>query len=218
MKYYKQLGIILAGGVLAVGISATWAYFSDRNDIANPFHTSNSAIDMIENYNPAETVLPGETVEKEPYFVNQGSTDLVLRLKMDTYWIDQNGNRKDDLGGAYIFGGLQPEEDDYVTLYLPDGWDDDWVQIEDYYYYKHILPGKEEGVQNTTSNFLDHLTLSPEVSNDEHAADYSGCKFIVDFHAEAVPADELAIEVADWDLTQTDADGLLDWAELLPES
>lgn len=210
MKLYKRLAVILAGSVMAVGFSSTWAYYSDTQSILNPFHTTNSSIDMIEDFNPAETILPGETVDKKPYFVNTGDTELVLRLKMDTYWVDKETDRKAE--------NLKTE---MVTLNYPEGFANDWVEIpkdSGTYYYTHILEGKGED-KSKTSNFLDSLTLKPEVSNDAHAADYSTGRFIVDFNAEAVQADAASLAVSNWGLTQS-KEGVdsLNWKDLLPTS
>ena len=55
--------------------------------------------------------------------------------------------------------------------------------------------------------------------NDDHAADYSKGKFIVDFNAEAVPADEASLAVSGWGLTQsTEETNQLEWKNLLPIS
>lgn len=210
MKLYKRLAVILAGSAMAVGFSSTWAYYSDTQSIVNPFHTTNSSIDMIEDFNPAETILPGETVDKKPYFVNTGDTELVLRLKMDTYWMDKTTDHKAE--------NLKTE---MVTLEFPKGFANDWVEIparSGTYYYTHILNGQgKEGSE--TSYFLESLTLNPEVSNDDHAADYSKGKFIVDFNAEAVPADEASLAVSGWGLTQsTEETNQLEWKNLLPIS
>lgn len=210
MKLYKRLAVILAGSAMAVGFSSTWAYYSDTQSIVNPFHTTNSSIDMIEDFNPAETILPGETVDKKPYFVNTGDTELVLRLKRDTYWVDKATNQKKD--------NLTTE---MVTLNYPEGFANDWVEIpkdSGTYYYTHILEGKGED-KSKTSNFLDSLTLKPEVSNDAHAADYSKGRFIVDFNAEAVQADAASLAVSNWGLTQfTERVDSLNWKDLLPKS
>lgn len=210
MKLYKRLAVILAGSAMAVGFSSTWAYYSDTQSIVNPFHTTNSSIDMIEDFNPAETILPGETVDKKPYFVNTGDTELVLRLKMDTYWMGKATDQKAE--------NLKTE---MVTLNYPDGFDDDWVEIPEgsgTYYYAHILEGKGKD-KSKTSNFLDSLTLNPEVSNDAHAADYSTGRFIVDFNAEAVQADAASLAVSNWELTQlTSGAKRLEWKNLLPTS
>lgn len=211
MKLYKRLAVILAGSAMAVGFSSTWAYYSDTQSIVNPFHTTNSSIDMIEDFNPAETILPGETVDKKPYFVNTGDTELVLRLKMDTYWVDKGtGNKTSELST------------DMVELKHPQEFKRDWVEIttngETYYYYVQTLKGTgEDGSQ--TSNFLDSLTLKPEASNDNHAADYSKGRFIVDFNVEAIPADADSLKVSDWGLTQSTVGAdKLEWENLLPTS
>ncbi len=210
MKLYKRLAVILAGSAMAVGFSSTWAYYSDTQSIVNPFHTTNSSIDMVEDFNPADTILPGETVDKKPYFVNTGDTELVLRLEMDTYWMDKTTEQEAE--------NLKTE---MVTLNYPDGFDNDWVEIPEdsgTYYYAYILEGKGED-KSKTSNFLDSLTLNPEVSNDAHAADYSTGRFIVDFNAEAVQADAASLAVSNWGLTQSEVGAdKLEWENLLPTS
>lgn len=210
MKLYKRLAVILAGSAMAVGFSSTWAYYSDTQSIVNPFHTTNSSIDMVEDFNPADTILPGETVDKKPYFVNTGDTELVLRLKMDTYWMDKTTEQEAE--------NLKTE---MVTLNYPDGFDNDWVEIPENsgtYYYAYILEGKGED-KSKTSNFLDSLTLNPEVSNDDHAANYSTGRFIVDFNAEAVQADAASLAVSNWGLTQSEVGAeQLEWNNLLPTS
>lgn len=205
MKLYGKLGIILAGCVLSIGISSTWAYYSDTESVVNPFHTTNSALDMVEDFNPAETMLPGETVDKKPYFVNTGDMELVLRLKMDTYWKAQDGQMHRE---------LDPRE---VTLHYPEDFNQNWIQIGGYYYYIYKLEGQGEA-GSKTPYFLDSLTLSPEVSNDGHVLDYSRCQFIVEFDAEAVPADAASVEVAGWGLTEkTPGAERLEWKDLLPD-
>ena len=210
MKLYKRLAVILAGSAMAVGFSSTWAYYSDTQSIVNPFHTTNSSIDMIEDFNQAETILPGETVDKKPYFVNTGDTELVLRLEMDTYWMDKTTEHEAE--------NLKTE---MVTLNYPDSFDGDWVEIPEgsgTYYYTHILEGKGKD-KSKTSNFLDSLTLKPEVSNDAHAANYSTGRFIVDFNAEAVQADAVSLAVSNWGLTQSEVGAdKLEWRNLLPTS
>lgn len=210
MKLYKRLAVILAGSVMAVGFSSTWAYYSDSQSIVNPFDTANSSIDLIEDFNPADTILPGETVDKKPYFVNTGDMDLVLRLEMNTYWEDkETGSRLDHLST------------DMVQLNYPQDFSENWVEIpkgKGIYYYTHILAGEgKEG--STTPYFLESLTLSPEVSNDTHADDYSKGEFIVDFNAEAVSADEASLAVSGWGLTPLmPGVSQLDWNNLLPIS
>ena len=86
MKLYGKLGIILAGCVLSIGISSTWAYYSDTESVVNPFHTTNSALDMVEDFNPAETMLPGETVDKKPSFPTRRSPDLILSIQEAQTW------------------------------------------------------------------------------------------------------------------------------------
>ena len=142
--------------------------------------------------------------------MNTGDTELVLRLEMDTYWMDKTTEHEAE--------NLKTE---MVTLNYPDSFDGDWVEIPEgsgTYYYTHILEGKGKD-KSKTSNFLDSLTLKPEVSNDAHAANYSTGRFIVDFNAEAVQADAVSLAVSNWGLTQSEVGAdKLEWRNLLPTS
>lgn len=180
MKWYGKLGIVLAGGICAVGISSTWAVYSDRVTIPNKLSTGETAVAISENFDPRSTFLPGETVVKEPYFINTGTVDLALRVQVEEKW-KTSGKENEEL------------ETDKVKKGWTDSWETDWVEGNDgQYYYKKILKGKAK-----TDKILKSVTLSSEVSNDSHEPDYSGAEYYLSFQAEAVPASQVS-EAAGW--------------------
>lgn len=180
MKWYGKLGIVLAGGICAVGISSTWAVYHDTTTIPNKLSTGETAVAISENFDPRSTFLPGETVVKEPYFINTGTVDLALRVQVKEKW-KVIGDERENL------------ETEKVTKNWTESWKNDWVEGDNgQYYYKKILKGKAK-----TDKILKSVTLSSEVSNDSHEPDYSGAEYYLSFQAEAVPASQVS-EVADW--------------------
>lgn len=185
-KIHKKLVAAMVGFFCLTTIGTSMASYTNRINITNPFNTSGpSSAVMLENFNPDSTFLPGETVEKQPYFKNTGEADLLLRVEVTAVWKNNDGS---------VFVPGDPFSDsDKVTKSWTDSWKNEWVQIGNYYYYNEILkkPG-EAG--DTTPIILEKLQLSAEVSNDKHDADYSSRVYELSFDAEAVPADRVSAE------------------------
>lgn len=180
MKWYGKLGIVLAGGICAVGISSTWAVYHDSTTIPNKLSTGETAVAISENFDPRSTFLPGETVVKEPYFINTGTVDLALRVQVKEEW-KVIGDERENL------------ETENVLKEWTDSWENDWVKgAEGQYYYKKILKSKAK-----TDKILNSVTLSSDVSNDFHEPDYSGAQYYLSFEAEAVPASQVS-GYGDW--------------------
>lgn len=202
MKWYKKLGIALAGGICAVGISTTWATYQETAIIHNVLSTKQTGILLAEDFSQFSTFLPGETIEKEPYFVNTGQRDMLLRVPKDfsREWSDGSGN-------------LLAEK---VVIDWSDFWREDWFLSGNYYYYKKKLqPGAK------TPPIMEFLKLSEEISNDGHdGADYSGKEFNLTIEAEAIPADAVSVHTA-WgeDLSESDLEDIdnCNWKDLLSE-
>ena len=68
-----KLAVILAAFVLLTGIGGSWASYSNTVQIRNPLATEKSGVELVENFNPNSTFLPGETVEKKPFSGTQAS-------------------------------------------------------------------------------------------------------------------------------------------------
>ena len=61
---------------------------------------------------------------------------------------------------------------------------------------------------------MDSLTLSKDVSNDGHEADYSNAEYEITIEAEAVPADKTSAALWAEDLKDADLSGC-EWSGLL---
>ena len=200
MKWYKKLGIALAGGICAVGISTTWATYQETAIIHNVLSTKQTGILLAEDFSQFSTFLPGETIEKKPYFVNTGQRDMLLRVpeKFLAKWEDE---------------GLSSSK---VTINPSEAWTEDWFQVRDYYYYKKKIPPQQK-----TEPIMESVTLATDISNDGHDGDdYSGKEFNLTIEAEAIPADAVSVHAA-WgnDLSKADLENVTDceWKDLLSE-
>lgn len=229
MKLYKKLAFVLAGCIASVGISSTWAAYAEQHVKVNPFYTAaSSALSLPEAFNPLSTLLPGETVEKKAYFKNTGGVDLVLRMKVEEYWGDGEGNplpEEDPLPDTKMVEKKTSApilyDGEIKNLQNDAEKKTDWVRIGEYFYYSHILKKNgEEG--DRTPYFLETIKLKEEASNDEHngAFDYSGRTYVINFQGEAVQADKVSIATSDWNGLSKATEGarLLDWYDYLPET
>ena len=200
-----KLAVILAAFVLLTGIGGSWASYSNTVQIRNPLATEKSGVELVENFNPNSTFLPGETVEKKPFFRNTGELDLILRVKVLENWKDSQGNPVT----------TNPPDTEKVSKNWTDSWKTDWFLVGDYYYYKHVL--KKSGSEGSvTEDILKSLTLSPEVSNDHHDYDYSSLVYELKFTSDAVPADSLSLESWNGQINGENTKGIaFDWKGLL---
>lgn len=207
-KIHKKLVALLAGVICLAGFGTTWAHYTNVITIKNPFSTSKSSAVLVENFHPDSTFLPGETVDKQPYFENTGDMDLVLRVKVTEGW--------KDAAGKPLAINPAPSVDAVEKLWT-DSWSGDWVKGSgntDYYYYKHILnrSGDSNG-KDKTPIILQGLKLSNEISNDTHDIDYSNLTYYLNFEAEAVPNDK--VSVSEWKTDIGASAAHLDWGELV---
>lgn len=218
---------LTALAVLVLSFGASWAYYSGAMTMENPFHMGSSGAAMVENFDPSSSFLPGETAVKEIAFQNTGKMDLFLRVEVPPKegWF-QRGEKKEELLTGYV------EKNWAKGVWIPEGFEgelsiekyqedevetDLWTKAypaengKAYRYYKKILPAGQ-----TTEIILESIRLSPQVSNDRHAPDYSGKTYRLDFRAEAVPveADGSGLGVqAEWGMTVSEAeDGTLSWS------
>lgn len=150
MKNKKVLIIIL---LLAIGsiISYTFSYFSDSTDLLNVFKTNKYKTELIENFVSPNNWLPGNTIQKKVYVDNNGDIDVAVRVSIEEEWIASNGTK---------LSGIQ-NGNKAAIINFPN---DDWIKIDDYYYYKYKLLGHSK-----TSNFIDSVTFNSKIEAD------SGC-------------------------------------------
>ncbi|WP_125143298.1 BsaA family SipW-dependent biofilm matrix protein [Clostridium transplantifaecale] len=210
-KSHKKIVALLAGFLCLAAVGTSMASYTNMITIKNPFSTEGpSGVILAENFNPDSTFLPGETVQKQPYFKNTGDVDLIVRVQVKERWKDGEGKTVSDENNP------DAPNVDAVTKSWTDSWKNDWVEIGSYYYYKHILT-KADGAHAKTPVILSELKLSNQISNDAHGINYSGLVYELNFDAEAVPADKLSVAVWQDELNVGSAQQVssLDWSNLL---
>ncbi len=217
-KALKKIGIVSLAclAVIAGSFGATWAYYSDGQSLENPLTTPHSGAAVVEEFDPDSSFLPGETVPKKVAFQNTGDMDLYLRVKIppaEGWFTPSQG------GPAQENQKLRTDQviKEWTEYWGAEdtgngGWADgtEWVTVGEYRYYKKVLPKGE-----TTNNILESIKLSPEVSNDRHAANYSDQIYKLTFDAEAVPVydDGQSGVEEEWNIKVTKgADGSLTWS------
>lgn len=194
-KTSRKLNIILILSSLLVlmAIGGTAAYYSASMSMENRISVGNQTqtYSLVEKFKMTDKWLPGETIEKKPYFWNQGTDGVYLRLKFTGEW--DNGN-------------LDPG---YVKLNYPSYFSDDWIDKDDgYYYYKKILNSS-----NKTNPILDSLTFKPEATNDGNGNDYSGRTYTLIVNVDYYEASAGPDTVADlWGKTPSESDGVVTWS------
>lgn len=208
-KSHKKIVAVLTGFLCLAAVGTSMASYTNTVTIKNPFSTEGpSGVILAENFNPDSTFLPGETVQKQPYFKNTGDVDLILRVKVNERWKDDKGNTVSDKG--------DPNAPDVntVTKSWTNSWENDWVQIGGYFYYKRILT-KAEGAHAITPVILSEVKLSNGISNDAHGTNYSGLVYELNFDSEAVPADKISAAVWQEEIGNAPQINNLDWKHLL---
>lgn len=208
MKLYKRLGIALIGGICAVSISSTWAVYTDTNTIKNQLSTKHTAVMLKEDFAQFSSFLPGETVTKKPYFENTGARDMLIRVPIELAetWRPEEGS-EEQLDKEKVIKNW--------SQYWVNGKASEWFAGKKYYYYNKILT--KQGTKDSKTNpIMDSLTLSTDISNDGHEADYSNAEYEITIEAEAVPADKTSAALWAEDLQDVNLSNAgCEWSELL---
>ena len=201
---------ILLGCILLVLLTGfmdiTLAFFTSSDKLDNKLRTVGSEVYLLELFHPDDLWLPGETKDKVVSFGNWQKTDQVIRFKVKTEWIDEDG-----FPWAYT-GNYTP--DPIVinwTEEISGGTKATWIKIGDYYYYKKVLL-QREGVHPTElPPVMESVTFSDELSNDNsHSEDFSNktCRLYVEMETLNVNPD---ITAEAWNVTFTQEGTFLKW-------
>lgn len=126
MKNKKVIACLVAAGLtVCIGAGATLAYLQDETStITNTFTIGDVEIDLDEpQWNPeeAEDMVPGATVDKDPYVTNVGQTEAFIGIRVDGI-------------EAMVTKGFVVGELDGGKLTLTEGnvfeWDDDFTLVD----------------------------------------------------------------------------------------
>lgn len=182
MKKMRRRKWLFGAGLLALLMTGSiFAYFSASDSLENQFYTAEAKIFLNETFNPKDEWLPGEEKQKEVRFGNEGSIAAVLRIKFTRSLTMQNGTEEKDT--------------DKIQLKFADGFQTEWEQHGEWYYYKKVLEPSA-----MTDITLRSVTISDTLGNDEHqiTKDYSASVFDVQVEGELLQA-SLASKSAVWE-------------------
>ena len=183
---------LLVGLNLVIG---TFTYFNDEGAAENYLPVGKLLVDLVDVFENGKLTLPGDTVSKDVSMKNNGTVDAVVRIKLSPSWDPASDSQSN------------PLLTDAVAITFGPTFAADWTLIGGWYYYNKILKPDE-----TTSLLVDALKLQA-VSNDLHAADYSGATFKLNILSESLQAASAAAEDT-WNTTFTINGNALEWVEI----
>lgn len=167
MKKRNTLALIGLLVVLAVG--TTFAYWNQTATIDNPFDTNKYGSTIVEDFKPSEGEdwQPGMEVNKDVFVKNEGTTDLIVRAKLDETWTrkgedDPYKTNKAETDDVYIFSQPYSEDGetavDRTVVNKTFSSSTNWVKGSNgWYYYKEHLAGGA-----TTDKWLDAVELADD--------------------------------------------------------
>ena len=174
--------------VLLLAFSAfqtTLAAFKVVNESVHEIDMANVKARIIEQYEPASGVYPGNTVDKVVNVSNTGNSDCVVRVAVEKAWGESRG---DD--GKLIADGAY-STDNILIEYNTEYWLYD--NTDGYFYYKGVLkPG-----ETTLKPLFKEFTVDSNTGNE-----YKGLQADIAIKMECVQAAANGISV--WDKSLDD--------------
>lgn len=181
MRNKKLITMVASLALVAVvGIGATLAYFTDRDEATNVITMGHVDIDLEEPNFPGgpeggeiENVVPGDEITKDPTVtVQEGSEDAYIRVKLNIVSDDV------DFPAEYLAQLLAKNADGtYKYLNIDTTV---WAEADGYFYYNQVVKAGQQVV------LFDTVTIPAEWNNT--VADKS---FKIEITAEAIQADNV---------------------------
>lgn len=134
------LGILLTGGMVTA-----YAYLSDKDQIANRITPGDSNIEIVEEFDPPESLKPGDVFTKTVEIRNLGKSACFIRCRL-------------------VF-----DREDLLPYLIMDTDTDNWcLEPDGYYYYQTAV---KEGA--CTSRLLRQITVKEEMPEELLKEDFS---------------------------------------------
>ena len=143
------IACLISVGVMGAAFGGTWAYYSDTLSLTNPLRTSNTSVSMVEDFDPTEPFLPGESVKKVVSFQNDGEMDVFLRVQVPPveWWQDnETGSKNKNLS----------------TSRAIKNWSDAWTMVQE------VINDKIYKYQVNTDSEEKLLLFEKKDENDEN--------------------------------------------------
>ena len=191
---------------IITAIGTTLAFYSGGGDLKNNLGTKESSVYLEEKFSPDDNWLPGETKQKEVKFGNDGESDQVIRFKVELQWLNKNDNEWTPVSPS-------DPDDELVTINyntsLAANWDNSFLGIDGWYYYKKVLPIGQE-----TAVVMDTVTFSSELANainDEYPDDFTSTTYRIIVYMEGVDVNT-GITKTTWGKIFAENGGNLTWS------
>lgn len=192
---WLHLALILCLMAVFTFVLGAFAYFGEAEEAENYLPPAVLKVDLIDVFENNRLTLPGDTLNKDVSMKNNGNLDAVVRIRLSPAWTPAQDAQ------------AKPLLPDAVAVTFGPAFATDWTLLGGWYYYNKVLkPGE------TTSLLVDALKLQA-VSNDLHAADYSGASYNLNILSESLQAKPAAAEDT-WNVTYTLNGEMLEWAAI----
>lgn len=152
-------------------VAGTFAYFTVEKKTDSGLSTAKVAGTIVETYQQAQkNIQPGDTVQKIVHVRNDGTADMLVRIKIEKVW--KNGENVTTLSTKNI-----------IPAFNLDRWIDGG---DGYYYYCGILKAGE----TTQRALFDSFTVNAAETGNE----YQGKTANIDVTMETIQATERALQ------------------------
>ena len=208
----KKVGIAIATIILTITTVASLAYLTSKESVKNSFGIGKIEATVVENFdeNNAKDLSTNKSIEKTVAVTNTGKNPEIVRVIINPQW---KGKAKDN--------NIPVSASNQVELNFRKGFENDWIEGKDgYYYYKHILEpkygntGTLEPKKYETSTLLESVSMNKNIT-DEEKKEFSNRELVVNVSAEAIQVNYDAIKES-WNINNTmDKDVLNYFDELI---
>ena len=181
IKNKKSLLAIVAA-VIIVAIGVTYAIFNSVSSRENIFNLGNYSFITMESFESPTDWLPGETIDKTIYGMNNGDIPVAFRIKYEERWEDASGDP------------ISNVPNDAVTINFVNKAHWSYNSTDGYYYHKYFIAASDSSctlISGVTLNEDLMGSASCEMDGDTYSCTsdldgLAGAKYIVTFTKEAV--------------------------------
>ena len=174
------LAIVAAMFIVAIGV--TYAVFNSVSSKENEFNLGNYSFITMESFESPTDWLPGETIDKTIYGMNNGDIPVAFRIKYEERWEDASGDP------------IANVPNDAVTINFINRAHWEYNSDDGYYYHKYFIAASDSSctlISGVTLNEDLMGSASCEMVGDTYTctSDFdglSGAKYILTFTKEAV--------------------------------
>lgn len=190
----KKIKIVMLLLFIIVSVGVTYAYYTSSDTIPNEFFVGDFYVIIEEEFEEGSSFNRNtHEISKKVYVSNKEDAPAIVRVSYNEYMTF------DDYDGdpyLYVVNNYDQSGERIVKNWT-DGFYDDWIYYNGWYYYKYVLPA------NTSVQILESITARPEIYDEDN--------YNLDFNLEAVQATPDAVKEL-WGIDVTiEEDGFILW-------